>query len=68
MIALASSNLAAADYNSWTGRLTIEFHSGGTYEYFDVPHSTYIGLMQAESHGKYFHRHIKKQFSYRKIN
>lgn len=67
MTAVQSSNIAGIDYD-WSGTLTIEFHSGGVYEYFDVPHSTYVDLMQAESHGKYFHAHIRNRFRYRKLN
>jgi hypothetical protein len=64
--AVQSSNLAAVDYD-WSGTLTIAFHSGGVYEYYQVPYSEFVGLMQADSHGTYFHTHIKGRFSYRKI-
>ena len=66
MITVESSDLAGVDYD-WSGTLTIAFHSGGVYEYYGVPHSEYAGLMNASSHGKYFHAHIKGQYSYRKI-
>ena len=66
MIAVQSSNLAGVDY-SWGGTLTIEFHSGGVYEYYSVPYSVYAGLMRAGSHGRYFHAHIKNRFRYRRI-
>jgi len=52
------------DYN-WSGTLTIAFHSGGVYEYYHVPYSEYTGLMQADSHGRYFHAHIKGKYSFR---
>jgi hypothetical protein len=65
--AVQSSDLAAVDYDGWS-TLTIAFHSGGVYEYYGVSYSEYVGLMQADSHGKYFHRHIKNQYSYRKIS
>lgn len=66
MITVQSSNLRAVDYD-WSGTLTIAFHSGGVYEYFDVPHAEYAGLMNASSHGKYFHAHIKNRYAYRRI-
>jgi KTSC domain len=66
MTAVQSSNLAAIDYD-WSGTLTIAFHSGGVYEFYRVPSSEYDGLMNAGSHGKYFHAHIKGRYSYRKI-
>jgi hypothetical protein len=66
MTAVQSSDLAGVDY--WSGTLTIAFHSGGVYEYYGVPYSEYDALMNASSHGKYFHAHIKNQYSYRKMS
>jgi len=66
MTAVRSSDLAAVDYD-WSGTLTIEFHSGGVYEYYHVPHSEYASLMNARSHGKYFHAYIKNRYDYRRI-
>jgi hypothetical protein len=67
MTAVQSSNLAAVDYDYWSGTLTIAFHSGGVYEYYHVPHSEYVGLMQAGSHGRYFHAFIKNQYDSQRI-
>ena len=68
MTTVQSSNLAAIDYD-WSGTLTVAFHSGGgVYEYYHVPPSEYDGLMNAGSHGSYFHAHIKKRNSYRRIS
>jgi len=47
--------------------LEVEFHSGGVYQYFDVPQSIYDALMHASSHGSYFHRHIKDQYRWVEI-
>lgn len=66
MTAVQSSDLRAVEYD-WSGTLTIAFHSGGVYQYFNVPLSEYAGLMNASSHGKYFHAHIKGRYSYRRI-
>ncbi|MEK7676119.1 MAG: KTSC domain-containing protein [Verrucomicrobiota bacterium] len=66
MIAIESSDLRAVDYD-WSGTLTIEFHSGGVYEYFQVPHELYSGLMRASSPGSFFWHHIRDRFSYRRI-
>lgn len=35
----------------------------GTYRYYDVPVGVYRELLKAPSKGKYFHRHIAKNFS-----
>lgn len=66
MTAVQSSDLRAVEYD-WSGTLTIAFHNGGVYEYFNVPHSEYVGLMNASSHGKYFHAHIKNRYAFRRI-
>jgi hypothetical protein len=66
MTAVQSSDLAAVDYD-WSSTLTIEFHSGGVYEYYNVPHSEYAGLMNASSHGKYFHAYIKNRYACQRI-
>jgi hypothetical protein len=66
MTSVQSSNLAAIDFD-WSGTLTIEFHSGSVYEYYNVPASEYDGLMSASSHGEYFHAHIKNRYDYRRI-
>jgi hypothetical protein len=66
VIAVQSSNLAGVAYDGRT--LVIAFHGGGIYAYYSVPYSKYAGLMRADSHGKYFHAHIKGRYSYRKIS
>jgi hypothetical protein len=66
MTAVQSSDLRAVGFD-WSGTLTIEFHSGGVYEYYGVPRSEYAALMNASSHGKYFHAHIKNRYSCRRI-
>ena len=39
--------------------LEIEFANGAVYRYFDVPAEVYRGLKAAESHGQYFHQHVR---------
>jgi hypothetical protein len=60
----ASSNLSSATYDPDLQNLTIEFNSGETYVYFNVPRSVYQGLQHAGSAGSYFHRHIRGRYSY----
>lgn len=62
-----SSNLRAVDYNPLNGTLTIQFHSGSMYEYYNVPQHIYDGLLSAPSKGKYHHRHIKNSYGYSRI-
>ncbi len=63
-----SSNLHSVGYDPTTLTLEIQFRkTGDVYQYFDVPEHVHRGLMDADSHGKYFHRHIRGRFSYDKI-
>jgi KTSC domain len=65
---VSSSNLASVGYDQTTQTLEIEFLHGGVYQYSGVPQSVYDGLMEAESHGSYFDRQVKKAgYSYQKI-
>ena len=40
--------------------LEVEFLNGSIYQYYDVPEALYVGIMSAESHGKYLNEYIKK--------
>ena len=60
MIPVRSSDIASIGYEGTT--LHIRFHSGGLYAYHNVPPSVYAGLMNASSHGQYFHSHIKGRY------
>ena len=65
MIPVNYSNLEAVGYES--GILYISFHHGGAYCYYDVPVHIYRELMQADSHGKYFHANIRNVYRYQKL-
>jgi len=62
-----SSNLRSIGYDPETQTLEIEFHSGGIYQYFNVPPDIYTGSMNASSHGKYFYEHISDVYRYRRM-
>jgi hypothetical protein len=66
MTAVQSSGLQAVDFD-WSATLTIEVHSGGVYEYFNVPPPEFAALMNAGSHGTYFHDCIKNHNNYHRI-
>ena len=59
-----SSNLSAATYDPEVENLTIDFQSGDTYTYFNVPPAVYRALTLSPSAGQYFWRHIKGVFNY----
>ena len=64
---VSSSNLRSVGYDEESRTLEIAFHSGGVYEYYDVPPETFWELSQADSRGRYFHEHIRDVFDYRQI-
>ena len=59
---LNSSNLSSADYDPWSGTLTIVFHGNRIYEYHHVPYPEYAGLVDAGSPGQYSHEHINDRY------
>jgi hypothetical protein len=61
-----SSNITSVGYSPESKVLEIEFSSGGIYQYANVPASEHAALIAAPSVGKYFHAHIKSQYSGRK--
>ena len=65
---VTSSNIHSVGYDPATLTLEIQFRkTGDVYQYFDVPEHIHRGLMDADSHGKYFHRYIRGSFLYDKI-
>ena len=64
---LDSSNLYSADYDPWSGTLTIVFHGGRIYQYYRVPSQEFSGLVNARSHWKYFHEHIKNYYQHQRV-
>ena len=66
-IPVISSNVAAVGYDPLSKVLEVQFHSGATYQYFEVPDPLYRAFMRAPSLGKYLHEHIKHQFRFLKV-
>lgn len=64
---VSSSDLRSVGYDETSMTLEIEFNSGGIYQYYNVPETIYNSLMNASSHGKYFHQHIKDVYRYTRI-
>lgn len=64
-----SSALRSVGYDQEQRVLEIEFTNGAVYQYFDVPPEVHRGLMAAESHGRYFHQHIRTEsYRYQKMH
>ena len=62
-----STNIRSIGYEHESNTLEIEFHSGGIYQYFNVPQASYNGLMSASSRGSYFHKYIKDNYKWTKV-
>jgi len=62
-----SSNISGASYNPNAGTLTIQFHSGGVYEYHGVAPEIAEKFFDADSKGGFFHEHIKSNYSFKKV-
>lgn len=56
-----SSNVSQVDYNPETQTMTIEFSTGGTYQYSGVTPDKFVAMQTAESVGGYIHRQIKNR-------
>lgn len=65
--AFDSTSIASATYAAPQGTLDIQFPDGSTYRYFNVPPSTYTGLLDAVSKGRFFHRTIRGRFEYERV-
>lgn len=68
-----SSTLKEARYDRLMQTLTIIFKtSTGTYSYFDVPSDVAVALFSCEkqgiSAGKYFIKHIKHKYPFKRIS
>jgi hypothetical protein len=66
-VRLGSSMIASAGYDSATRVLEIEFTAGAVYRYFDVLLDVYQDLLDAPSHGRFFHSRIRGIFAYHRI-
>lgn len=62
LTAIESSNIKAVGYNDDEQELHVQFNSGKTYSYAEVPQQVYDDFMAAESKGKFFFASIKSKF------
>lgn len=60
-----SSNVARIGYEN--GTLTVLFHSGGVYEYYNVPERVFRDFLTASSVGSYLHQNIIGRYRERRI-
>lgn len=65
LIPVKSSNIKAVGYDKVLRILFVQFYSGGTYEYPEVPKLVYENFVSSESCGKFFHKYIKTVYTAR---
>jgi hypothetical protein len=61
-VTLESSALAKVAYDNQRAIFQVEFRDGAVYQYLGVPGDIYQALLQANSKGDYFNRHIRSSF------
>ena len=66
MIYVDSSNIEAIGYDSDAQELHVQFLSGTTYVYYNVPENVYEEIMDAPSKGSYLNRVVKGVYEYAK--
>jgi hypothetical protein len=53
-------------YDPATATLRIRFADGDWYRYSGVPAALHAAMIAADSHGRFFHDHIRDRFLYAK--
>ena len=56
---IASSVIAAVQYDAASEHLDIELKTGRAYRYLDVPAAVHQAFMTAESMGRFYNDHIR---------
>jgi lysyl-tRNA synthetase class 2 len=59
--------ITSIGYDAQGTILEIEFRSGRTYRYFDVPEFLYRGFVLAASKGQYFTGRIDSRFRFEEV-
>jgi hypothetical protein len=67
MHSVSSSNIAAVGYDESAQHAYVQFLSGKTYKYEDVPKTEFDNLLTASSVGKYFNQNIKNVYPFTEL-
>lgn len=68
MIPVRSSNIAAVGYDPATKKARVQFSSGTTYEYAEVPQTAFEALRDAPSVGVHFAREFRLLYAATKVD
>jgi hypothetical protein len=66
-VALTSTALLSAGYDSASRVLEVEFTNGTVYQYLDVEPEAYAALLEARSKGRFFRARIQRVFEFRRL-
>jgi hypothetical protein len=66
MVRVESEAIREIDYDPATSTLRVRFADGAWYSYAGVPAPVHAAFLAADSHGRYFQRHIRDRYRYRK--
>jgi hypothetical protein len=66
MVQVDSEAIDEISYDERRSVLFVRFAHGDWYSYFEVPADIYEAFVAAESHGRFFHDHIRDRYRYRK--
>jgi len=66
MTLVDSEAIAEIRYDAERSTMLVRFVDGEWYSYFNVPAGVYKAFVAAESHGRFFHDHIRDKFRYRR--
>lgn len=64
MIPVESSSIKEVGYDESGYQLHVRFVTGFLYAYMNVPKELFQEMINAESIGKYFAEHVKKQYDF----
>ena len=62
-----SPDMRSVGYSQISGVLEIEFRTGTTYQYYQVPQLIHGKLMESKSKGRFHRRHIQHRFRNLKV-
>lgn len=66
MVLVESEAIAEIGYDTASSTLFVRFVDGGWYSYFSVPIAIFDKFVAADSHGRFFHDHIRDRYPYRR--
>ena len=66
MVQVDSEAIREIDYDAPTSTLHVRFTDGDWYSYSAVPSHVHAAFVAADSHGRFFHDHIRDRYAHRK--